>query len=132
MIHVLEGNGDGARVADVFTRGDGQGGSNVFKDLEVEELNAGGGNMSLALPRIMNVGVVRVLSCEVLGKEQNGDSYGKDGLVNVGDHVLVLAKVEEIIGGDEEGKQMHGLCYADGRYRLIGDVIEIDGKRNKK
>ncbi len=128
---MLEGNRNGASVADCFTRGDGLGGSNVFKDLEVEELKAGevGG---LVLPRLREEGVVRVLRCEVLGAEQNGDSYGKDGLVNVGDHVLVLARVEEILGEGEEGKQIHGLCYADGRYRLIGDVIEMEGKRNPK
>ena len=87
----------------------------------------------LELPRLRAEGVVRVLRCEVLGdgnRGDNGEDGGVGGLVSVGDHVLVLGKVDEILGdrkgeriGNWEGK--HGLCYADGKYRRIGDVIEV-------
>lgn len=70
---------------------------------------------------------MKVLRCEVL---EDGGKTG--GLVEVGDHVLVLGKVVGIVepprGGREGLVVESGLCYADGRYRSVGDVIELEKK----
>ena len=59
------------------------------------------------------------------------EALQEKGFVKVGDHVLVIAKVHEILDlpeGKEGGEGTeNGLCYADGRYRRIGDVIDIQG-----
>ena len=45
--------------------------------------------------------------------------------VAVGDHVVVVAEVVEA-GGYEGGGGM-GLVYADGEYRKVGAVVDLDG-----
>jgi len=79
------------------------------------------------LPLLAAEGVMKVLRCEVL---EDGGKTG--GLVEVGDHVLVLGKVVGIVepprGGREGLVVESGLCYADGRYRSVGDVIELEKK----
>lgn len=105
-------------MADRFTRGGG--GVDGFTGLEVVNQEAGEGEVEL--PRILGRGVRRVLRCEVLGRGKGG---GDVGFVKVGDHVLVLAEVKEVIGeleGEEE--EWLGLCYADGQYRAVGEVID--------
>jgi hypothetical protein len=47
--------------------------------------------------------------------------------VKAGDHMVVIATVEEILGDDTgEADENMGLCYAGGRYRRVGEVIEIE------
>jgi flavin reductase (DIM6/NTAB) family NADH-FMN oxidoreductase RutF len=139
LIHVLEASESGARVAERFTRGNK--GGNVFlgkDDFEVgglvvqNEGMGGEGRGDVVLPRLRAEGVVSVLRCEILGngnQDMEKNENGRSGLVSVGDHVLVLGKVHEILGAEEgNGEGKHGLCYADGRYRRIGDVIEVEEK----
>jgi len=114
-------------VADAFTRGNGEVPGLVFQErgeglfgVEVIE-GVGSDEMEhLALPRLVADGVTKVLRCE---------AYRNNGFVNVGDHVLIIAKVHGIIDSPE-GEEMekgleNGLCYADARYRRIGEVIDI-------
>lgn len=55
-------------------------------------------------------GVNAVLRCEVLGEGQ--------GFVRVGDHVLVLARVGEVLDSRITKHPIMGLCYMDGTYRF--------------
>lgn len=113
---MLEGTKEGAGVADTFTRGNS---GTPFEGLEIHEKEVGG----KALPRIHGKGVGRVLVCEVNGQ----------GFVEVGDHVVVIAGVKEILyeDGEKEGKAGLGLCYVDGRYRGVGGVLEIERGDNR-
>ena len=143
LLHILEANENGARIADAFTKGNKsvarllEGGVEgveiepVLRMVELEEDEEGeveedaeeDGSKAyveaIQLPMLAGKGVSRVLACEVMDE------------VEVGDHVVVFASVEQFLGGkgqDElEGEEVAvgGLCYADGRYRRIGDVIEV-------
>jgi flavin reductase (DIM6/NTAB) family NADH-FMN oxidoreductase RutF len=137
LVHLLEASEAGMLVADAFTKGSrekervllGNMGGVGVKAVEVATRFHKDGTTSL--PMLRNKGVMRVLRCSVL----SGVEGKKSGLVKVGDHMLVLAKVEEILeGGDGkeevegvEERMKSGLCYADGKYRRIGDVIEVNG-----
>ncbi|CAG8950611.1 hypothetical protein HYFRA_00002820 [Hymenoscyphus fraxineus] len=121
-IHVLEGSEEGRGVADRFTKGGG--GVDGFEGLDVCEEKFGDGEV--VIPRIVGRGVRRVLRCRVLGKGEGG---GDVGFVKVGDHVLVLAEVREVVGADGEGGDWLGLCYADGEYRAVGEVIDGASKK---
>lgn len=108
-------------MADRFTRGGG--GVDGFTGLEILDEEAG--EEGVVLPRILGRGVRRVLRCEVLGKGERG---GDVGFVKVGDHVLVLAEVKGVTGNAQEGgeEEWLGLCYADGNYRAVGEVIDAE------
>ena len=98
--------------------------------------NAGVEN-HIVLPRLSGKGIGKVLSCELLeglepgqsGKVKidfNGLRMTPKGLIVVGDHVLVLARVVAVLdraGYDSQGETNYGLSYVDGRYRLVGDAI---------
>lgn len=132
-MHILEGDEAGARLADMFTRG--KGGIPVFEgaEVKVEEMVVGILNDGQrVLPRVLDSGVRRVLRCEVL----KGDSKRKDGLVPVGDHVVVLGEVVEVIEvGEGTGMEMKGmgtgLGYVDGKYRGVGEEIEVGGDKER-
>lgn len=123
-------------IADSFTKGNANDRSLfLYKNKEVfgvEEVGVKKGNgEEIRIPMLRGEGVVKVLRCVVLGsgeaegKEEKWSEQRGSGLIRVGDHVLVLGKVEEIIGGGEETEgSRSGLCYADGRYRRVGGVIE--------
>lgn len=129
LIHILEASENGMKIAREFTKGSRHvekiffGSTKGFgiKPISVKTRFEG---KDMCLPMLRERGVMGVLRCEVLGNIGGG----KSGLVKVGDHMLVLAKVEEILdGGGKEGEQERvkgGLCYADGRYRRVGDVIK--------
>ena len=129
-------------MADRFTRGNREG---LFEGLRVKNLlvdvsKEGSGRLlgpkdegeelgegRVVLPRIEHTGVGRVLLCEVEGGQKGG------GFVEVGDHVVVVAGVREILPiafgtGDKEAKnekEPFGLCYVDGLYRGVGGVIDL-------
>jgi flavin reductase (DIM6/NTAB) family NADH-FMN oxidoreductase RutF len=103
----------------------------------------------IILPRLRGKGIRNVLRCEVLesspsaGKRKvAGSIYGEhrpsSGLLRVGDHVVVLARVVEILEGAGERdrdrrrdplKSDYGLTYADGKY-LYRRVIPPSPKGN--
>jgi len=132
LIHILKANRNGMKVADIFTKGNANSISlflrqpnEVFRVRKVK-LNTG-----IIMPLLKADGVDKVLRCVVMGSGQDGREEGKwseqsgSGLVRVGDHVLVLGKVEEIMGGGKRWKGgRSGLSYVDGRYRRVGAVIE--------
>jgi flavin reductase (DIM6/NTAB) family NADH-FMN oxidoreductase RutF len=134
LIHILEASENGMKIADAFTKGNADDRSLFLHENKevfgVEEIGVGKENgAEIKMPMLKAEGVISVLRCVVLGAgegiEKEGSKSSKpkgSGIVRVGDHMLVLGKVEEIIGGGEEGRS--GLCYADGRYRRVGDVIE--------
>lgn len=122
LIHILAATKSGASVADAFTKGNG---TNVFRSPTFTVLKTrrgtGGG---IDPPLLAAEGITKVLRCEVL----NGD---QQGLVDVGDHTLVLAKVVSIIEPGhvaEGGQERKGLCYFNGQYRDIGDAIDVSPK----
>jgi flavin reductase (DIM6/NTAB) family NADH-FMN oxidoreductase RutF len=135
LIHILSATASGARVADAFTKGND---ADVFaRDdcfrVQKEVLKENGSSYpGLELPRLEADGVLKVLRCEVLDAGLSKDRIS--GLVQVGDHVLLLAKVHEILEAtkssneDEAKEASNGLFYADGRYRKVGDVIEHEEK----
>ncbi|RDL40768.1 uncharacterized protein BP5553_00747 [Venustampulla echinocandica] len=122
LIHILEASKAGSKVAHGFAQGGG--GVDGFKKSNIIEEHVILKEMEgLVLPRLNGDGVMQALRCEVL---RNDDGECK-GMIRVGDHMLVLAEVTEILGDDPMAENSwHGLCYADGRYRLIGDTIEVD------
>lgn len=69
----------------------------------------------IMLPRIEADGVVKVLRCRLT------QSYP------IGDHRLVLGEVMEVLGetGGDGEVAVSGLGYVDGKYRGLGDVIEL-------
>jgi hypothetical protein len=133
LVHILEANKTGARIADAFTRGSKEARKVLlegFKGLEIGQVGfelpkAKFDAPELVLPLLRGGGVSRVLRCEVPTRR------GKlPGFVNVGDHMLVVARVVEVLDGEggkqkEGGEERSGLCYADGMYRRVGDIIEI-------
>ena len=92
----------------------------VFKSEEfmvVKGMGRASDGGELEPPLLAAKGITRVLRCKLL----------KDnGLVEVGDHTLILAEVRGVI---ESGRDGEGLCYSDGKYRGVGEVIEVGEKR---
>lgn len=144
LIHLLDSTPEGARIADIFTRGNVE---DVFKKGEKEgvfEVRAYTvqekknqmvvSDDSHQLPMLHGSGVRKVLRCSILHNDPHSDDYIGDieerqkGLIRVGDHVLVMANVIEILDGDEseeEYRGSYGLSYADGTYRQAGEVIDL-------
>ena len=156
LIHILDATPEGARIADVFTKGNGkeeisapgqvfvQGMQSRAFDLKTElvTIGTGDGGRHVPLPRLSGRGVGKVLRCELLEPLEQGksdripDSYGaikpRKGLIGVGDHVLVLARVVEILDRDkaDDGEETkYGLSYVDGSYRQAGDTISPKDER---
>lgn len=67
-------------------------------------------------PLLRGRGVLYALRCRLLEDEP------LQGLVKVRDHVVVLAKVVEIVDGDGKDEEF-GLAYADRRYRQMGATM---------
>jgi flavin reductase (DIM6/NTAB) family NADH-FMN oxidoreductase RutF len=109
-VHVLAASASGARVADAFTRGNVDGGDG-WKSREFKELK----NRDQP-PILAAEGVVKALRCELINR----------GLVDVGDHTLVLARVRGILVPPGQGGHPGALSYAEGRYRRVGDCIDTD------
>lgn len=120
-MHVLNAGRSGVDVANAFTKGNGReapGLGDVFKQKEFVVLKMGKG--STGPPLLAAEGITRVLRCEVLEEADSG------GLVEVGDHVLVLGKVVGIlVPPGKEDDELPGLGYADGKYRGLGEVLEV-------
>lgn len=49
--------------------------------------------------------------------------------MEVGDHMLVVAKVLEC--GGYEGGEGIGLVYAEGSYRKVGEVVDVEDVNGK-
>ena len=99
-----------ARVADAFVKrrimaGD-LSGDNVWQDLADID-----GRLKEGM------GGTWWMRCRLLG----------DRCVEVGDHVVVVAKVVEC--GGYEGGEGIGLVYAEGGYRKVGEVVNINGEK---
>jgi flavin reductase (DIM6/NTAB) family NADH-FMN oxidoreductase RutF len=118
LIHILSATESGVRVADAFTKGNGR---DVFRNGAFEVLRRRGNNTTESLdpPLLAADGITKVLRCQVLGDQ---------GLVEVGDHVLILGKVVSIIEPTprkDANVEERGLCYLDREYRQVGAVIEL-------
>lgn len=124
----------------VFSYGVESGTFDVETELVTVEM--GGVKKYVALPRLSGKGVGKVLRCELLKGPGHGEtkkvpaSYGQvkpeKGLIGVGDHVLVLGRVVEILDRDKtdgEKETKYGLSYVDGRYRRAGDIISPTDER---
>ena len=123
LAHFLSSTAFGARIADVFAKGNNATGQ-AFKDLAID----GRGNVKIftgpeirGAPLLIGSGVLRALRCRVLpGKE-----------IVVGDHVVLVAEVVGILetprneAGVNNGEEM-GLMYVDQGYKRIGAAIIID------
>lgn len=132
-VHVLSGDAEGARVADWFRRGNAAG-LGVFDPARMREgcgceVVAGETQQDLSekqreAPLLRGKGVLYVLRCRLL------DDEPARGLLQVRDHVLVLAEVVRIIAGTAGGAaaageqdERFGLVYADRRYRQLGGTM---------
>lgn len=68
-------------------------------------------------------------------KKGNGGTWwmrcrlSRDKCVEVGDHMLVVAKVLEC--GGYEGGEGIGLVYAEGSYRKVGEVVDVEDVNGK-
>ncbi|KAH7360373.1 flavin reductase like domain-containing protein [Rhexocercosporidium sp. MPI-PUGE-AT-0058] len=158
LIHVLKSTRRGAGLADTFTKGnathtvpgtDARGKvliNTAFHEatrrpqlkLRVHEIDRSG-QTSVRLPLLdYRPGVKAALECQVLGE---GDRAG-GGLIRIGDHVLVVAKVTGIIAGVGEftstasvaaldAESSRGLCYRDGMY-AAAKPLGKDSKSRKQ
>lgn len=136
-IHVLRGDGEGARVAEWFRRGNADGlgifdkgkmwegcGCEYYDDGIVAENSIRQqpqqqqqGGVMAAPPLLRGKGVLYAMRCKVLDDAPTG------GLVRVRDHVVVLAEVVEIVEGEDGPAEVFGLAYADRRYRAVGNTM---------
>jgi flavin reductase (DIM6/NTAB) family NADH-FMN oxidoreductase RutF len=141
LIHVLEANRIGATVADSFTKGNTDGvevgkafrardGSFQVENIAVETLtknNDYSKSEQLRLPRLAGKGVKQVLVCELYESTPAMGRGVSNGFFEVGEHVLVVAKVKSIFpneGSEQAGNDVeYGLSYVDGRYRTVGKTI---------
>ena len=148
LIHVLEASREGATVADSFTKGNADGvevgeafqardGSFQVENIILEaqkDNNSASKNDVLGLPRLAGKGVKRVLACELYKSSPMMDRGMSDGCIEVGEHVLVVAKVTSIFSRNAleqpENDVEYGLSYVDGRYRAVGDTIMAHDTRN--
>ena len=169
LVHSLEANKKGVKIAEWFTSGKGEG--DVKKGRSwVEGINfkrqvvrGSKGVQPLYLPRLVGEGVKRVLAVEVwdgwpervmedeeektmLGMAPEKRKHNNNGLLKVGDHVIVVGKVVGVFE-DEELKainakkglgktERYGLNYVDGSYvagaySRIGNIGEPVTGRTK-
>jgi flavin reductase (DIM6/NTAB) family NADH-FMN oxidoreductase RutF len=143
LLHVLDDNIKGAQIADLFTKGGdifGGGAQENDKVFVVEGVVEG----EAVLPLLKGRGVRKVLRCEVLpsgvsmqleqplwseikgARQELEEVTHADGagFIRVGDHVLVIARVLEIVGEEREDEPgSSGLSYMDGKYRRAGTPI---------
>jgi len=112
FVHILSATVSGARVADAFTKGNG---AEVWRSGEFTVLRRAKGTMEP--PLLAANGITRVLRCKVLEEPK--------GLLDVGDHVLVLGKVLGILVPPGSEDRDSALCYADREYKQLGDAISI-------
>ena len=128
LIHILSATESGANVADAFTKGNGSG-SDVFSNPAFSVLvkTTDGTVEDLDPPLLAAEGITKVLRCELLEEK---------GLIEVGDHVLVLGKVLGIIEPSTDQNldniEKWGLCYLDRAYREVGSVIGLAGQGGEK
>lgn len=132
-VHVLSGDAEGARVAEWFRRGNAAG-LGVFDAARMREgcgceVVVAGGDGAVGekkqqqeqAPLLRGRGVLHALRCKVL------DEGPTRGLVQVRDHVVVLAEVVDILDGVEsaaaEEEDRFGLTYADRKYRQLGGTL---------
>lgn len=158
LVHILDADPQGARIADLFTKGNGIQGVSPF----IEGVRKGAFRLvsesmqytqprfegvKVELPRLWGPGIKRILKCELFQRSwrsQNNEGPPPTnpahevqpplkGLMRVGDHVLVLAKVLEILDGggkrvdgeDPQPMDGYGLSYVDRAYRHAGEAIEV-------
>lgn len=109
-VHILSATVSGARVADAFTKGNGP---DVWKSPDFTVLKRA--KAGLEPPLLAAGGISRVLRCKVLEEPK--------GLLDVGDHVLVLGKVLGILVPPGSENKDRALCYADREYKQLGHAI---------
>lgn len=140
LVHIVDASWEGAKIASIFTNSArrrpafGQAVKDVLESL-VWIQNVAGKDM-VPLPRLHGAGVGQVLRCEVLTEgvamptteNPNGPQTNGSGFVRVGDHVLVIARVLEILGEQKKwgnDEDVMGLSYLDREYQLPGRSIPI-------
>ncbi|CAK7564412.1 MAG: hypothetical protein SEPTF4163_002303 [Sporothrix epigloea] len=134
MIHILSGDAQGARLADVFRQGNAHPAS-TLRALRQTSSNivwpggVPGHHQDDDQPFLQGKGVLYVLRCRLLDEPL-------DGLVPVRDHVVVLGEVLEIIKGEAEianstGAPCFGLLYGDRHYRRLSEDVVSTGIGDK-
>ena len=138
LIHILDDSAEGARIADVFTKGGdymfGKEGFGLEGVFEIER-QPYGTQEGEHLPKLSGKGVGKVLFCEVLqdgvslsGQPDHGGEMPQTegmGFIRVRDHVLVIARVHEVLG-DVSDSESWGLSYLDGKYRRAGRILPLE------
>jgi hypothetical protein len=104
-------------VAHSFTKGNSK---DVFATQQFAVWNIGS---EYPLPLLSAPGVTEVLRCKLRDEGEGA------GLIEVGDHVLILADVESIIEPpprkNAASLEDRGLSYLDRAYREVGNVIDV-------
>ncbi len=122
LIHILSATESGAEVADAFTKGNDQ---DVFRNPAFNVLRIKGNGTNYEPPLLSADGITKVLRCKV--RDQPGD-----GLLEIGDHTLILGDVVSIIEPPSTnlklGAERRGLCYLDREYRHVGSIIELKSR----
>ena len=127
LIHLLQANENGARIADIFTMGKAgleaakfvRGMAN-FRERrwDVDEIKIKG-TEGWVLPWVRGEGVGKVMQCEMLKSK-----------MDIGDHVVVFGKVVGTLGGGEVWQdERFGLSYGGGEYRMPGEGIVIKNRK---
>jgi hypothetical protein len=77
---------------------------------------------SLDPPLLYGAGIAKVLRCELLEEK---------GLIEIGDHVLILGKLLGVIEPSPKSRHFKGLSYVEGAYRHGGGTIQL-GERQEQ
>lgn len=135
-IHILEANAEGAALAAAFARA-----NPLLQTMQWSFWRASrrgelestwvseGGRPVCKLPVLQGRGVKFGLRCKVLGE---GERPG-GGLIEVGDHVMVIARVcemptfESAVSGMGGGEKRAALSYAFGKYGCFESLKEMPG-----
>ncbi|KAI9678530.1 MAG: hypothetical protein M1822_007473 [Bathelium mastoideum] len=112
-VNLLASTPQGARLADAFAYGNAEAGFNKIRDLGAQIGLVP--NLSTYVPAVLSQGVIGYLACRSV----------RQRWMAVGDHVIVVAKVKNLILGPQASSE-HGLAYADGRYRQLGEPHSAD------
>lgn len=113
LVHLLRGTSSGAQIARNFSTS----WERRWETNEKWKVVEGASDDGTILPVVVGFGVKRILECVY------------EGAVKVMDHSIVIGRVVEVHGRDDEGMMKeslrNGLCYMRGEYRTVGKAIQI-------
>ncbi|TAQ89085.1 hypothetical protein B7494_g2603 [Chlorociboria aeruginascens] len=137
LIHILHATEKGAAIADHFTRpGPFQGmifsgrSGEIGFGVSRKDLHMNGGEWQLSLPMLQSEAIAWVLRCEIIEKGVLEDE--KKGMLSVGKHTMVFARVIEVIDPHQEHKMAVDKGIANKSNEEMGKEDKIEEVEVKK